>query len=102
MQDDHVVTSDFVENEIIPNRHHPVVEVVSGRGEALWKILQRKAGEIQFGEKISSRIRACGLAGNECLYFNEIMVAPRGKNDPETHSARRSIIWATVKYCPRR
>lgn len=48
MQDDHVSTGDFVKNEIISNRHHPVLEVVSGIREALWEIFQRKAGKIQF------------------------------------------------------
>ena len=48
MQDDHIVSSNVVKNEIISNGHHPVLEIVERKRKALWEILQRKTGEIQF------------------------------------------------------
>ena len=102
LKDNHVITGDFVKNEAISNGHHPVLEIVDGKCEAFREILQRKTGVIQFRKEISSDIRTLGLACNELFYFAEILVASRRKNDTKTHSARRSFIWAAVKYSPRR
>lgn len=42
MQDDNVILGDFVKNEIISTGHHPVMEIVDGKGVAFREILQRK------------------------------------------------------------
>ena len=102
MEDNHVITGDFVKNEVISNGHHPVLEIVDGKCEAFREILQRKTGVIQFRKEISSDIRTLGLACNELLYFAEVLVASRRKNDTETHSERRSFICADVKKSPER
>jgi uncharacterized protein (UPF0218 family) len=46
MKDNHVITGDFVKNEVISNGHHPVLEIADGKGEAFREILQRKTGVI--------------------------------------------------------
>jgi hypothetical protein len=102
MQDNHVLTGNLVKNEIISDGHHPVLKIVDGKGETFREIFQRKTSGIEFFEEISSGIRACGLACNERLYFAEIMVASRRKNDTETHRERRSFICADVKKSPLR
>jgi hypothetical protein len=48
MEDNHVLAGDFVKNEVISNGHHPVLEIVNGKGEAFREILQRKTSMIQF------------------------------------------------------
>jgi len=46
MQDHHVITGNFVKNEVISNGHHPVLKIADGKGEAFRESLQRKTSVI--------------------------------------------------------
>jgi hypothetical protein len=48
MEDNHVITGNFVKHEVISNGHHPVLEIADGKGEAFREILQRKTSVIKF------------------------------------------------------